>query len=225
MTLGDVIEGVVGMFGGEPRKTRKLRERVAEVTNRIRGMEDGLRDVRKQVSALEELWADRKCDLEHETSVHNQDLIMDEMEGLEKEFTRKRELARLKGENVDAARVLRAKLEQLLEVAVNGGDTGELEDILIRVESMDADMSDLRKCIGELEKSSRFAQRGREEAGSKAHEEESRAARRARILGGHMGNSRKPASVYEEEGIASVGIEPHTAAGSSGAREAVVGHA
>ena len=128
MTLGDIIEKVGGAFGAEPSKIRKLRERVTVVVGRIKDMEDGLRDVRKQVTALEGRVDDLKRELKVEKSTHNQDLIMDDIERLDKEFNRMRELANLKGLNVDAARTLRSKLEQLLETAVNGGSSMELEE-------------------------------------------------------------------------------------------------
>lgn len=182
MTIGDIIEKLLGLFGVEPGKTRKLRERVTAIMVKIKEMEDGLRDVRKRVSALEERIADLKRELKAEKSEHNQDLIMDEIENLEKEFNRAHELANLKSLNVDAARTLRSKLEQLLETAANGGNPAELENVLLKVENMDADMSDVRNLVAQLEKPSKAARAEKPAAKSKTADAD-RAARRARILG------------------------------------------
>lgn len=183
MTLGDIIEKVGGAFGAEPSKIRKLRERVTVVVGRIKDMEDGLRDVRKQVTALEGRVDDLKRELQVEKSTHNQDLIMDDIERLDKEFNRMRELANLKGLNVDAARTLRSKLEQLLETAVNGGSSMELEEVLDKVECMDEDLSDVRKLVEKLDRpTSSTRQETKEEAKTDDAAAE-RAARMARILG------------------------------------------
>lgn len=182
MTLGDIIEKLLGLFGVEPGKTRKLRERVTAIMVKIKEMEDGLREMRKRNTALEEKIADLKRELKVTTDEHNQDLIMDEIEREEKEFDRTRELANLKGLNVDAARTLRSKLEQLLETAVNGGNPAELESVLLKVENMDADMSEIRNLVDQLEKPSKAARAERPAARSKTADAD-RAARRARILG------------------------------------------
>ena len=182
MTLGDIIEKLLGLFGVEPGKTRKLRERVTAIMVKIKDMEDGLREMRKRNTALEEKIADLKRELKVTTDEHNQVLIMDEIEREEKEFDRTRELANLKGLNVDAARTLRSKLEQLLETAVNGGNPAELESVLLKVENMDADMSEIRNLVDQLEKPSKAARAERPAARSKTAGEDI-AARRARILG------------------------------------------
>ena len=182
MTLGDIIEKLLGLFGVEPGKTRKLRERVTAIMVKIKEMEDGLREMRKRNTAQEEKIADLKRELKVTTDEHNQDLIMDEIEREEKEFDRTRELANLKGLNVDAARTLRSKLEQLLETAVNGGNPAELESVLLKVENMDADMSEIRNLVDQLEKPSKAARAERPAARSKTADAD-RAARRARILG------------------------------------------
>lgn len=182
MTLGDIIEKLLGLFGVEPGKTRKLRERVTAIMVKIKEMEDGLREMRKRNTAQEEKIADLKRELKVTTGEHNQDLIMDEIEREEKEFDRTRELANLKGLNVDAARTLRSKLEQLLETAVNGGNPAELEDVLDKVENMDADMSEIRNLVDRLEKPSKAARAEKPAAKSKTADAD-RAARRARILG------------------------------------------
>ena len=182
MTLGDIIEKLLGLFGVEPGKTRKLRERVTAIMEKIKEMEDGLREMRKRNTAQEEKIADLKRELKATTDEHNQDLIMDEIDREEKEFDRTRELANLKGLNVDAARTLRSKLEQLLETAVNGGNPAELESVLLKVENMDADMSEIRNLVDQLEKPSKAARAERPAARSKTADAD-RAARRARILG------------------------------------------
>lgn len=182
MTLGDIIEKTLGLFGAEPGKTRKLRERVTAIMVKINGMEDGLRDVRKRVSGLEDRLSDLKRELKAEKSEHIQDLLMDEIETLDKEFVRAHELANLKSANVDAARTLRSKLEQLLETALNGGSSAELEDVLVRVEGMDADMSDVRKLVEQLEKPAQAVRAVKPAAKAKTADAD-RAARRARILG------------------------------------------
>ena len=182
MTLGDIIEKLLGLFGREPGKTRKLRERVTAIMVKIKDMEDGLREMRKRNTAQEEKIADLKRELKVTTGEHNQDLLMDEIEREEKEFDRTRELANLKGQNVDAARTLRSKLEQLLETAVNGGNPAELESVLLKVENMDADMSEIRNLVDQLEKPSKAARAERPAARSKTADVD-RAARRARILG------------------------------------------
>lgn len=182
MTIGDIIEKLLGLFGVEPGRTRKLRERVTAIMEKIKEMEDGLREMRKRNTAQEEKIADLKRELKVTTGEHNQDLLMDEIEREEKEFDRTRELANLKGLNVDAARTLRSKLEQLLETAVNGGNPAELESVLLKVENMDADMSEIRNLVGQLEKPTKAARAERPAARSKTADAD-RAARRARILG------------------------------------------
>jgi len=185
MTIGDIVEKVSGAFGSEPRKVRDLRARISSIAEKIRCMEDDLKMIRKQVTALEERVADLKRDLQQEKSGHNQDLIMDDIERLDKEFVRLRDLAKLKGVNVDAAQTLHAKLNQLLENAVNGSNTAELEDILGKVECMDDDLSDVRKLVDELDRptSASIAGRRAECASKEGGEAEARAARMARILG------------------------------------------
>lgn len=196
MTVGDIIEKILGAFGVEPRKSRVLRERVMAVKARITNMEDGLRDVRRDVSALEDRIADLKRDLKTEKSEHGQDLIMDEIERLDKEFERKHDLANLKGENVDAARALRSKLEQLLENAVNGSNPAELESVLERVEAMDSDLSDVRKLMTELDKPS-AASAAKKSVKAEKKAQEDRAARRARLLG-EAAPEAKPAAAKKE---------------------------
>jgi hypothetical protein len=185
MTIGDIIEKILGLFHVEPGKIRKLRERVSAIGEKIQAMEDGLRDVRKKVSGIEDRIEDLKRELKLETSVHNQDIIMDEIERIERDLGRQRELANLKGGNVEAAYVLRSKLEQLMETAVNGGNTAELEDVLLKVESMDEELSDVRNLVSQLDKPTKAAYAGRPAAKSKT-EDADRAARRARILGEKM---------------------------------------
>ena len=182
MTLGDIIEKLLGLFGVEPGKTRKLRERVTAIMVKIKDMEDGLREMRKRVSGLEDRISDLKRELKAEEKESTWPLIIAEIENLEKEFTRAYELANLKSANVDAARTLRSKLEQLLETAANGGNSAELESVLLKVENMDADMSEIRNLVDQLEKPSKAARAERPAARSKTAGEDI-AARRARILG------------------------------------------
>jgi hypothetical protein len=182
MTIGDIIEKILGLFYAESGKIRKLRERVNTTVEKIQAMEDGLRDVRKKVSSVEERIGDLKRELKLEASVHNQDIIMDEIERIERDLGRQRELANLKGANVEAAYILRSKLEQLMEMAVNGGNTTELEDVLLKVESMDEELSDIRNLVSQLDKPTKAAYAGRSIAKSKTGDAD-RAARRARILG------------------------------------------
>ena len=212
MTLGDIIEKLLGLFGVEPGKTRKLRERVTAIMVKIKEMEDGLREMRKRNTAQEEKIADLKRELKVTTGEHNQDLIMDEIEREEKEFDRTRELANLKGLNVDAARTLRSKLEQLLETAVNGGNPAELEDVLDKVENMDADMSEIRNLVDQLEKPSKAARAERPAARSKTADAD-RAARRARILGeAAPAPAAKPAAEVKKDAEQEVRTAPAAAA-------------
>lgn len=194
MTIGDVIERARGLLGGESVRIRRLRDRVGDIVGKIRIMEDGLLGVRKKVSAIEERIEDLKRELRVEASVHNQDMIMDEIDSLDREFGRLRELADLKRVNVDAARTLRSKLEQLLETALNGGSTAELEDVLLKVECMDDEMSDVRDLIRQLDgpKKASHAEMSTAESGT---EDAERAARRARILGEKTPVPSKEASV------------------------------
>lgn len=185
MTIGDIIEKIRVLFGLEPAKTRKLRERTSAVMEQIRNMEDGLRDVRRQVSGVEDRLSQLKDELKLEKSTHNQDLIMDEMDTLKKEFDRKQHLANLKRANVDAARTLRAKLEELMESALNGGNVAELESVLDKVEDMGADMSDICNLVKKIEeKSGKVRPNARDAEYAKTDAERAeRAERRARLLG------------------------------------------
>ena len=199
MTLGDIFEKTRHLLcGGESSKVRKLRERVDAVKERIRAMEDDCHAQRKRGLAQDEKIEDLKRELRMEKNVHSQDLLMDEIEREEKEAGRIHELANIKGQNLDAARTLRAKLEQLLESTINGGSSTELEDVLSQVECMDDEMSDVRKLVERLEKPTKVARTKRPATKSRTAETE-RAARRARILGEDAGApSGKPKKTVPE---------------------------
>lgn len=182
MTLGDIVEKVLAVFGVEPKRIRVLQKRVVAIEVKIMTMEDGLRDIRKEVSALEERLASLKRDLKVETSEHNQDLIMDDIERLEREFVRKRDLADVKRQNVDAACALRAKLQQLLEAARNGCDVSELEEVLDSVEAMGEDLAQVGDLLTKLDRPV-ASKSSRRKTGDDSKKKEDIAARRARILG------------------------------------------
>lgn len=219
MTLGDILEKTRHLlFGGESSKVRKLRERVDAVKERIRAMEDDCHAQRKRGLAQDEKIEDLKRELRMEKNVHSQDLLMDEIEREEKEAGRIHELANLKGLNLDAARTLRAKLEQLLESTINGGSSAELEDVLCQVECMDDEMSDVRKLVERLEKPTKAARMKRPAAKSRTAETE-RAARLARILGEDAGKpSGKPKKTVSEA-KATTDAPPASAESSSASTE------
>lgn len=115
-------------------------------------------EMKAAVSLAEGVAAHAKGNLRHAFMYYDsQDLLMDEIEREEKEAGRIHELANLKGFNLDAARTLRARLEQLLESTINGGSSAELEDVLSQVECMDDEMSDVRKLVERLEKPTKAA--------------------------------------------------------------------
>ena len=199
MTIGDIFEKIRRLFGGESAKIRGYREQIKALTEKIRLMEDGNKEIRREIQGLDTKVNDLKAELKRETSPHSQDLLMDEIERYEKEFVNKKDHARIRGINVDAARSLKAKLEQLLEMAQNGINVDELEDVLDKVKDMKSDLADAGKILSELDKqhieNPADAARRRAEAeadfgaaaaareAAEQQEAAERAARRRKILG------------------------------------------
>ena len=93
MTLGDIIEKILGMFGVQPGPQRKLVKRIEAVRVKIVEMEESRNAIMRTNTAIGEQIADLKRQLAVETNGTNQDMIMDQVDELGKELERKQILA------------------------------------------------------------------------------------------------------------------------------------
>ena len=179
MTLGDIIEKLLGLFGVAPGPQRKLSGKIGVVSQKIAEMEEARNAIIRTNTAIGERIADLKRQLQVETNPHNQDLLMDRIEESEKELDRKQELSRQMGENITAQRAIRARCEQLLEQLRHGADPAEIEMLMERVE----DMNDMREEVGaKVDALDSVGRKPRTERSAKK-EDAARAARRAAMLG------------------------------------------
>ena len=179
MRLGDIIEKILGLFGVPPKHQRRLAKKIASVNLKIAEMEESRNAIIRANTVIGEKIADLKRQLQVETNPNNQDLIMDQVDELEKEFERKRTLSQQMTENIAAQRAIRAKCEQLLEQVRHAADPAEIEMLMEQVEDMLADRGEAKIKIGELDK---MGQQKRSAKGAKS-EDAARAARRAAMLG------------------------------------------
>lgn len=179
MTLGDIIEKFLGLFGVKPARQRKLIARIESVKQKIAEMEENRNTIMRSNNAIGDKIAELKRQLQVETNPNNQDLIMDQVDELEKEFERKRTLSQQMTENIAAQRAIRAKCEQLLEQVRHAADPAEIEMLMEQVEDMLVDRGEAKIKIGELDK---MGQQKRSAKGAKS-EDAARAARRAAMLG------------------------------------------
>ena len=99
MTLGDIIEKFLGLFGVAPGPQRKLMNKISTISTKIAEMEESRNTILRTNTAIGEKIADLKRQLQVETSPHNQDLLMDRVDEAEKELERKVQLSRQMGEN------------------------------------------------------------------------------------------------------------------------------
>ena len=136
MTLGDIIQKILGLFGVAPARQRQLVARIDSVKQKIAEMEENRNTIMRANKAIGDKIAELKRQLQLETNPNNQDLLMDQVDELEKEFERKRMLAQQMGENITAQRAIRAKCEQLLEQARHAADPAEVEILMEQVEGM-----------------------------------------------------------------------------------------
>lgn len=179
MTLGDIIEKILGIFGVKPARQRQLIARIDSVKQKIAEMEENRNTIMRANKAIGDKIAEFKCQLQVETNPNNQDLLMDQVDELEKEFERKRSLAQQMGENITAQRAIRAKCEQLLEQARHAADPAEVEILMEQVEDMLGERNETAEKVGKLDdmgKKKRAAKDTRSE-------DAARAARRAAMLG------------------------------------------
>lgn len=179
MTLGDIIEKFLGLFGVAPGPQRRLLKKISSISTKIAEMEESRNNILRTNTAISEKIADLKRQLQVESSPHNQDLLMDRVDEAEKELERKVQLSRQMGENITAQRAIRARCEQLLEQLRHGADPAEIEVLIERVEDMNdarSEAGDKVKALDGVGKKSR--------AGKSAKDEDAaRAARRAAMLG------------------------------------------
>ena len=136
MTLGDIIQKILGLFGVAPARQRQLVARIDSVKQKIAEMEENRNTIMRANKAIGDKIAELKRQLQLETNPNNQDQLMDQVNELEKEFERKRSLAQQMGENITALRAIRAKCEQLLEQARHAADPAEVEILMEQVEGM-----------------------------------------------------------------------------------------
>ena len=129
MTIGDIIDKILGLFGVAPKQQRVLMRRIDATTRKIAEMEEERNRIMRTNTAIGEKIADLKRQLQVETNPHNQDMLMDQIDELEKEFDRKQALAQQMTENITAQRAIRAKLEQLLEQL--RGDAGLADELRV----------------------------------------------------------------------------------------------
>ena len=144
MTLGDIIEKILGIFGVKPARQRQLIARIDSVKQKIAEMEENRNTIMRANKAIGDKIAELKRQLQVETNPNNQDLLMDQVDELEKEFERKRSLAQQMGENITAQRAIRAKCEQLLEQARHAADPAEVEILMEQVEDMLGERNETR---------------------------------------------------------------------------------
>lgn len=152
MTIGDIIEKILALFGVAPKRTRTLCKKVTTINDKILLMEDGLRDMRKRADALEHRMETLKAEYQSETSEHKKRIILMDLERTDNEFRREDELVKRKNVNVEGACVLRGKLEQLLEDAKNGGNYEMLEEVISDIEEMDDEFSQVNDLLAKLDK-------------------------------------------------------------------------
>ena len=179
MTLGDIIEKFLGLFGVAPGPQRKLMNKISTISTKIAEMEESRNTILRTNTAIGEKIADLKRQLQVETSPHNQDLLMDRVDEAEKELERKVQLSRQMGENITAQRAIRARCEQLLEQLRHGADPAEIEVLIERVE----DMNDVRNETGDKVKELDGVGKKSRTGKSAKDEDAARAARRAAMLG------------------------------------------
>ena len=179
MTLGDIIEKFLGLFGVAPGPQRKLMNKISTISTKIAEMEESRNTILRTNTAIGEKIADLKRQLQVETSPHNQDLLMDRVDEAEKELERKVQLSRQMGENITAQRAIRARCEQLLEQLRHGADPAEIEVLVERVE----DMNDVRNETGDKVKELDGVGKKSRTGKSAKDEDAARAARRAAMLG------------------------------------------
>ena len=180
MTIGDIIDKILGLFGVAPKQQRVLMRRIDATTRKIAEMEEERNRIMRTNTAIGEKIADLKRQLQVETNPHNQDMLMDQIDELEKEFDRKQALAQQMTENITAQRAIRAKLEQLLEQLRHPADPIEIGMLMESVEDMIKQQNEAGKAIEELDNTGRKKARSGK---ATAKEDAARAARRAAKLG------------------------------------------
>ena len=179
MTLGDIIEKFLGLFGVAPGPQRKLTNKISSISIKIAEMEESRNTILRTNTAIGEKIADLKRQLQVETNPHNQDLLMDRVDEAEKELERKVQLSRQMGENITAQRAIRARCEQLLEQLRHGADPAEIEMLIERVEDMNDARNEAGNKVKELDGADKKSRSGK----SAKDEDAARAARRAAMLG------------------------------------------
>lgn len=203
MTFGDIIEKFMGLFGVAPARERKLLERISLTKKKVVEMEENRNTIMRTNSAIGEKIADLKRQLQVETNEANQDMIMDQVDELEKELERKQLLAQQMGENIAAQRAISAKLEQLLEDIRHGADPTEIEMLMERV----GDMIDRQgEAKGKADQLDSLGKKSRS-AKSVSKGNAARAARRAAMLGAAPAAS-APAPAKKEAAPAAPSVAP-----------------
>lgn len=219
MTVGDIIEKINLAFGGRTSDQVQL----DNLNKNIRDITDSQRNYRKQIEALVSAVDDKKAELKVTSEPHNQDILMDEIENLEKELGRVRDTAAEQQEHLNTLRALAADKQREIN-AKTANKMGANEDSVLLAADAKKDRDEKRtatqKALGELEKN------GSKSNARKADTE--RAARMARILGerapvadkSSSGNNGKNVSAAPQTASApsSTGAEP-TAPAESAASE------
>ena len=180
MTIGDIINKFLKLFGVAPKQQRALMNRIEDSTHKIADMEEERNGIQRTNTAIGEKIADLKRQLQVETNPHNQDLLMDQVDELERELNRKQALAQQKTANITAQRAIRAKLEQLLEQARHGADPVEIEMLMEHVEEMVTQQAETGKAVDILDNTGR---KKTHSGKTTAKEDAARATRRAAMLG------------------------------------------
>lgn len=179
MTLGDIIEKILGLFGVAPGPQRRLVKRISAVRDKIAEMEDSRNTIMRANTMFGKEIDELKRKLAVETNVSNQKMIMDQVDELERELDRKQVLAQQMADNITAQRAIRAKCEQLLEQLRHGADPAEIEILMERVEDMVELHGEAVDKVDKLDGMGRKARVGK--AAEKA--DEAHAARMAAMLG------------------------------------------
>ena len=177
MTLGDIIEKILALFGIAPAQQRDLANRIKTITVKVAEMETRRGEILRANKAIGDKIADLKLQLKVEDNEHNEEVLIDQINELNKELDRKVELSRLMGENITAQRAIRAKCEQLLERLKNGADPDEIAMLVERVEDMTTEREETRAEVDKLDSVGKTSRK----AGAKKSKDI--AAMKAAILG------------------------------------------
>lgn len=187
MTIGDIIEKIQMLCGMEPRRTRLLRAQLAASKDRIRMLEDGITDIRRNISEVEKQMEFRRADLKAATTENEQDLILDMLDALDNEFGRLRDRTNQRLQYLNSARAVRTRIEQVLEAQIAQPSRDELTELIGEIETLNAELRDIGDLTAQLDRRTTGISFGTKTAENAADEAKRRAERRARYLGKSAG--------------------------------------